>query len=656
MYTRCPECQTTFRISPRDLSAARGRVRCGHCDEVFNALEHLIGAAPEGEAKPSARDRGPGGEPGDASDDLDDRGTPAFIQAGPGEETLAAAEPDEADDQPEPTDSDDAEVGTESGEPRDQQAPSPGEEAGNGEDDETPADIEATGNRELDEELLESSGLLERPPFAEAYEGEAITGTGPDTADEAPETSAVSDSARPTRGTGQSGPDGEDDHPVEKPPESHEDFELVSQTPADAEQAFERQEQNRRAEDLPSVEEDPWSGLLFDDDHGIPEAGSEEEAESAAVTPDAAEQEGAEEGWAERTVHAVAKGIIEAALADARALPAGGLPDSDSPSLNEKIDLSAFGEPWPELLPDHEAEPESREEDRVESPTDGGDTTSGEAAEGREDAVPAEEEIDMALLAATRELAAEADIPSDGTDIEEDTTADTSDEDVAVAAFDGSATFVLEDDTSEVAELDAMAPTASGVVSKSPDKDIATALPPFVAPKRKLWRTLLLALGSLGLLLVLAAQLVDYRKEDLLAHPVLGPRLQHVYGWFGVPAAPPVDLAAFDLRQLGGAMPPEDPGSIVIRVSLRNTADRAQPYPIIRLILEDRWGQVLGMRDVAPADYADLASPDQAELNPGQHVLADIAVVDPPGGTASNFRIDACVREPSGGIRCANEP
>ncbi|MDP7042117.1 MAG: zinc-ribbon domain-containing protein, partial [Gammaproteobacteria bacterium] len=41
MYTCCPECETTFRLSADDLRLARGQVRCGECDHVFNALEYL---------------------------------------------------------------------------------------------------------------------------------------------------------------------------------------------------------------------------------------------------------------------------------------------------------------------------------------------------------------------------------------------------------------------------------------------------------------------------------------------------------------------------------------------------------------------------------------------------------------------------------------
>jgi predicted Zn finger-like uncharacterized protein len=47
--TKCPHCQTSFRVSHAQLSVARGMVRCGSCLQVFNAakqlLEQRIGAA-----------------------------------------------------------------------------------------------------------------------------------------------------------------------------------------------------------------------------------------------------------------------------------------------------------------------------------------------------------------------------------------------------------------------------------------------------------------------------------------------------------------------------------------------------------------------------------------------------------------------------------
>lgn len=42
MLTRCPACATHFRVTTEQLKARSGRVRCGACQEVFNALDGLI--------------------------------------------------------------------------------------------------------------------------------------------------------------------------------------------------------------------------------------------------------------------------------------------------------------------------------------------------------------------------------------------------------------------------------------------------------------------------------------------------------------------------------------------------------------------------------------------------------------------------------------
>lgn len=41
MYTICPSCLRRFRLRAQQLAAAGGKVRCGYCQVVFNALEHL---------------------------------------------------------------------------------------------------------------------------------------------------------------------------------------------------------------------------------------------------------------------------------------------------------------------------------------------------------------------------------------------------------------------------------------------------------------------------------------------------------------------------------------------------------------------------------------------------------------------------------------
>lgn len=46
MLTQCPACNTTFRVTAEQIKAKGGRVRCGQCQHVFNALDTLIDALP----------------------------------------------------------------------------------------------------------------------------------------------------------------------------------------------------------------------------------------------------------------------------------------------------------------------------------------------------------------------------------------------------------------------------------------------------------------------------------------------------------------------------------------------------------------------------------------------------------------------------------
>ena len=41
MVTQCPHCTTAFNVTPDQLFARDGRVRCGHCNQVFDGLVNL---------------------------------------------------------------------------------------------------------------------------------------------------------------------------------------------------------------------------------------------------------------------------------------------------------------------------------------------------------------------------------------------------------------------------------------------------------------------------------------------------------------------------------------------------------------------------------------------------------------------------------------
>ncbi len=54
LQTQCPKCHTRFRVSDEQLGVAKGKVRCGNCMEVFNAIEHrVMPASPQPPASPT---------------------------------------------------------------------------------------------------------------------------------------------------------------------------------------------------------------------------------------------------------------------------------------------------------------------------------------------------------------------------------------------------------------------------------------------------------------------------------------------------------------------------------------------------------------------------------------------------------------------------
>ncbi|KPK39248.1 MAG: hypothetical protein AMJ69_06140 [Gammaproteobacteria bacterium SG8_47] len=96
MYTACPFCQTIFRVTEAQLERARGRVRCGQCQQVFNAREHLR-HEPLGDSPTTTRDTAPTAEPAD-SDSVRQSAAPFAAAHTANEEppAVGATEEDEA--------------------------------------------------------------------------------------------------------------------------------------------------------------------------------------------------------------------------------------------------------------------------------------------------------------------------------------------------------------------------------------------------------------------------------------------------------------------------------------------------------------------------------------------------------------------------------
>jgi predicted Zn finger-like uncharacterized protein len=79
MYAQCPHCQTLFRVSSSQLTAADARVRCGQCFTVFNALDHLRVLSEEEERSLAAGQQAPQAS-GDDDRDSDEETIPHVLE------------------------------------------------------------------------------------------------------------------------------------------------------------------------------------------------------------------------------------------------------------------------------------------------------------------------------------------------------------------------------------------------------------------------------------------------------------------------------------------------------------------------------------------------------------------------------------------------
>jgi predicted Zn finger-like uncharacterized protein len=164
-----------------------------------------------------------------------------------------------------------------------------------------------------------------------------------------------------------------------------------------------------------------------------------------------------------------------------------------------------------------------------------------------------------------------------------------------------------------------------------------------------LWR------AAIGLaVLVLLVQIVNHYRDELAATARFHHPITALYASLGVQLAPHWDLRAYEVRQLGASVEPASSGLITVRASVKNAAAQPQPLPVLRVTLQDRFGNRIAARDVAPPLYLPRATPGSALLSAGQRIDAEIGFVD-PGANAVGFEIDACLPASGGEVTCAND-
>jgi predicted Zn finger-like uncharacterized protein len=146
------------------------------------------------------------------------------------------------------------------------------------------------------------------------------------------------------------------------------------------------------------------------------------------------------------------------------------------------------------------------------------------------------------------------------------------------------------------------------------------------------------------LVLLLVLQIVHHYRNDLAVSPRFGSAITRVYGALHLSLSPHWQLSSYEVRQWGVIMDPASPGTLKVRASIRNTAKFSQPLPLLKLVLENRWGEEVRMRAFEPQEYLETAQSkaDLHSLAPNQLANAILSIAD-PGTDAEGFRFDVCL-------------
>jgi predicted Zn finger-like uncharacterized protein len=168
-------------------------------------------------------------------------------------------------------------------------------------------------------------------------------------------------------------------------------------------------------------------------------------------------------------------------------------------------------------------------------------------------------------------------------------------------------------------------------------------------PRRHAW-----SIGAALAALLLLAQIVNHYRDEWAANPRFTRPLTSLYGVLGVKLFPRWDLHAYEVRQQGASAGGGGTGVITVRASIKNAAPQPQPLPLLRVTLQDQFGNRIAARDVQPKAYLPGVIPPSSFLSAGQRIDAEMGFAD-PGADAVGFEIDACLPARGGGIACAND-
>lgn len=686
MFTQCPDCQTTFRVSTKVLEQADGRVRCGGCGNAFNALEHLAEddkreAESEDQAveQTTAPDDLKTDQNKDLLDTLDKLAGPEVRIEDTGVEWLVLDEGDEGELPPEPGGEDET----------DEEAPE--KPVLHGRHDDLP---EPVSDKQESLDLPETEEA--RPPLAPSerrYDDSTVL----------PEEF------------------GDEDDPDELP------FLAAPETPkrrvSDREAAQDTSAFNEAQADLSLSEPEDWVELLDEVDSADQLAEEVTEA-IAGADSEATSEVSAEEEKADTDI--AGPEVVDEEPAEAT----GESSDEDQPSYVDLQFMKQVKELGLEITGSHEIADD--EDEAIELPDavegePGGEIDGEVAAEGKEEAPQPEKESDLeesapeeedasaklessgefeARISAAAQALADEDVDEawDSDDeqggqtvevieperpehvvppqTEEEMTINQQiDEELlrATQTFDVFAEAKTEspkasqffDEDSPMVETIIMEGEMVRDALQEERRELDSPDSEFKSPGRledtySLNRgqgkirggrragdppsyTVIASVALLGLLLV--GQIMHQSRQALATYGAFNHTIGPIYRALGKPVTPDWDIKGWQFEATNGSVD-EREELLTIYSRIANKSSQSLPYPLVHVSLTDRWEEIIGSRVLEPNEYLAGDLDPRKPVPFGENFNAVITIAS-PSAEATGFKLNVCYRVAQGRVRCA---
>ena len=159
--------------------------------------------------------------------------------------------------------------------------------------------------------------------------------------------------------------------------------------------------------------------------------------------------------------------------------------------------------------------------------------------------------------------------------------------------------------------------------------------------------------AAVVLALVLVGQVIHNSRESLATIGLFNQTVAPVYRMLGSPVTPAWDIKGWQFEMTTGNVD-EGEQALTIVSRIVNRAERPLPYPLVHVSLTDRWEEIMGSRILEPGEYLAGDLDPSSPVLPGENFTAVITIED-PSAEATGFKLNVCYRVEAGTVRCAIE-